>query len=165
MVNMRLIQFIISPNLRAILIAITVYWFCFLYYSILSSPANSSLLIFFLVWLILFAGINAKVKGFKVANGIVSTSMFIMSTYSLLLVGESLIEFGLNLRIIYSIPMIIVLLSSGYTAYATLMSKCFKLMYSYTEEVSVFSKYFFKGCLVVFIVIIGVYVIIDLVRM
>ena len=148
-----------APSLRAVLIAITIYWLGYSYYPFLKDPTiNIQTLIVSLIWLLLFSGMLAKIKGFKITNGIVSICTFFMSIFSFSLVPENkIILLSMN-----SIPLLLVFLSSGYTAYITLMNKQFAALYQNKEDISLYRRRFFQFSLAIFVILFIIVTLYDL---
>jgi len=148
-----------APSLRAVLIAITIYWLGYSYYPFLKGPTiNIQTLFLLLMWLLLVSGMLAKIKGFKITNGIFSICIFFMSIFSFSLVAE-------NKKILlsmYSIPLLLVFLSSGYTAYITLMNKQFTALYKNKEDISLYRRRFFQFSLAIFVILFIIVTVYDL---
>ena len=133
-----------APSLRAVLIAITIYWLGYSYYPFLKDPTiNIQTLLLLLMWLLLFSGMLAKIKGFKITNGIVSTCIFILSIYSLSLVAEAWID-------------------TPYAAYITLMNKQFAALYKNKEDISLYRRRFFQFSLAIFVILLIILTVYDL---
>ena len=140
------------PSLRTVLIAITIYWLGYSYYPFIKDPTiNIPTLIISLMWLLLVSGMWAKIKGFKITNGIVSICIFFMSIFSFSLVAENL-----NILSMSSIPLLLVYLSSGYTTYITLMNKQFAALYKNKADISAFRGKFFQFSLAIFVILVTI---------
>jgi hypothetical protein len=173
---MRLFKVILEPDLRSVLIGITTYGFCFSLMLILTSTPILSILALFMVWLILFAGMQAKIKGFKITNGIFGFGMFILSSFSMILFIKSVIDINFfgknwvdtgsnNLAFVLITPMLFVFVSSIYTTYITIFNQHFSSLYRNKEDVSAFRKNLFKIILTIFIIVMGMMTWNDLVNL
>jgi len=101
-----------------------------------------NILTFLSLWALLFFGLLAKTKGFKVANGIFSIGFLFMSVIGILNLVITFLENNPKSNIDFSmlvfnfLTFILVLISSIYVTYATLLNKDFKLIYLNKEDVT-----------------------------
>jgi|TARA_B110001450_G_C17356899_1_gene373927 hypothetical protein len=101
-----------------------------------------NILTFLSLWALLFFGLLAKTKGFKVANGIFSIGFLFMSVIGILNLVITLLENNPKSNIDFSmlvfnfLTFILVLILSIYVTYATLLNKDFKLIYLNKEDVT-----------------------------
>jgi len=101
-----------------------------------------NILTFLSLWALLFFGLLAKTKGFKVANGIFSIGFLFMSAVGILNLVITFLENNPKSNIDFSmlvfnfLTFILVLISSIYVTYATLLNKDFKLIYLNKEDVT-----------------------------
>ena len=170
---MKLLKPILEPNLRTVLIGISIYWFVFildmfvfLFESV--NPSISSLILYLSYLFLLTAGINSKIKGFKVTNGITSLffTIFSIASISFGVIGwdgsliNSLYKMGYM-----AVSLFLILFFSAYIAYATLFNKNFSALYNNKDNVTLLDKTLFKISLLVFILIIGGFTIMDLMKL
>jgi len=170
---MSLLKFILEPNLRTVLIGISIYWFVFLldmfvflFESI--NPSISSLILYLSYLFLLTAGINSKIKGFKVTNGITSLffTIFIITSISFGMIGGDGSIINLLYKMGYmAVSLFLILFFSAYIAYATLFNKNFSALYNNKDNVTLLDKTLFKISLLVFILIIGGFTIMDLMKL
>jgi antitoxin component YwqK of YwqJK toxin-antitoxin module len=149
---MKVMDLLQKPNMKVPLIWITAYQYLFLIYFFSSAYSfNSTLgtakdiLAVTATWLFLFSGFQAKIIGFKNLNGICGVLAFIASTYYISLGGQEPIDTGM---------IILVLISSGYVTYITLINKDFKKFYQNRGDVSKTVKIFSKISLAVLVLVI-----------
>ena len=163
---MKLLKPILEPNLRILLIGISIYWFVFLF--VFLNPSISTLLIFLYYLFLLTSGINAKIKGFKVTNGITSLFFAIYGIssiiFGIMMIDGSLIN-GLYKMGYTIVSPFLILLFSGYIAYATLFNKKFSAIYNKKDNITLLDKTLFKLSLLIFILVIGGLTIMDFMRL
>ena len=170
---MKLLKPILEPNLRTVLIGISIYWFVFLldmFVFLFESvnPSISSLILYLSYLFLLTAGINSKIKGFKVTNGITSLffTIFIIASISFGMIGWDGGIINLLYKMGYmAVSLFLILFFSAYIAYATLFNKNFSALYNNKDNVTLLDKTLFKISLLVFILIIGGFTIMDLMRL
>ena len=170
---MSLLKSILEPNLRTVLIGISIYWFVFLLYMFVFlfesiNPSISSLIFYLSYLFLLTAGINSKIKGFKVTNGITSLffTIFSIASISFGVIGWDGSLINLLYKMGYmAVSLFLILFFSGYIAYTTLFNKNFSALYNNKDNVTLLDKTLFKISLLIFILVIGGFTIMDLMRL
>jgi hypothetical protein len=140
---MKILSLLIRCNLRTVLFAMTLCWGLLSLLMFWDYNQNlMNILTFLSLWALLFFGLLAKTKGFKIANGIFSTLFLIMSVIGILNLVITFLESNANnitdysMLTFYFLIFILVLISSIYVIYATLLNKDFKLVYLNKEDVT-----------------------------
>jgi len=163
---MKILTLIVEPDLKTISASITICWLLMIAHLFWVS-AKETQVILLLTWLFLFSGFLAKVKGFKISNGIFSILLFGLSVFWIAHFANSVIESGVTSpqRLPYIIPQLIILIMSAYNTYFTLKNKHFNVLYNYKLDVSKNQKMFFKISTILFILVIGIYTFLDLINL
>jgi len=162
---MKLLKPILEPNLRILLIGISIYWFVFLF--VFLNPSISTLLIFLSYLFLLTSGINAKIKGFKVINGITSLFLAIYAISSIifgLMMSDGSLINGLYKMGYTAVSPFLIFLFSGYITYITLFNKKFSAIYNKKDNIKLLDKTLFKISLLIFILVIGGISIMDIMK-
>ena len=140
---MKTLSLLIRCNLSTVLFSMTVCWGLLSFLMFWDYNQNlMNILTFLSLWALLFFGLLAKTKGFKVANGIFSIGFLFMSVIGILNLVITLLENNPKSNIDFSmlvfnfLTFILVLISSIYLTYATLLNKDFKLIYLNKEDVT-----------------------------
>ena len=140
---MKILSLLIRCNLRTVLFSMTLCWGLLSLLMFWDYNQNlMNILTFLSLWALLFFGLLAKIKGFKIANGIFSTLFLIMSVIGILNLVITFLESNANnitdysMLTFYFLIFILVLISSIYVIYATLLNKDFKLVYLNKEDVT-----------------------------
>ena len=140
---MKTLSLLIRCNLSTVLFSMTVCWGLLSFLMFWDYNQNlMNILTFLSLWALLFFGLLAKTKGFKVANGIFSIGFLFMSVIGILNLVITLLENNPKSNIDFSmlvfnfLTFILVLILSIYVTYATLLNKDFKLIYLNKEDVT-----------------------------
>ena len=140
---MKTLSLLIRCNLSTVLFSMTVCWGLLSILMFWDYNQNlMNILTFLSLWALLFFGLLAKTKGFKVANGIFSIGFLFMSVIGILNLVITFLENNPKSNIDFSmlvfnfLTFILVLISSIYVTYATLLNKDFKLIYLNKEDVT-----------------------------
>ena len=174
---MKILPLLIRANLGMVLFSITTCWSLiliqtiftqFLFIQIINEEHLTYILIIVGIWGLLFFGLFAKIKGFKVANGILSIGISILSIHKIYNLWMFFILFNDNNNEEYSkfilsfFLMFLILLASIYTSYATLYNQNFQLVYNNKDDVVLKTKFFWR-CLIIVLISVIVYIsIVDL---
>ena len=140
---MKTLSLLIRCNLSTVLFSMTVCWGLLSFLMFWDYNQNlMNILTFLSLWVLLFFGLLAKTKGFKVANSIFSIGFLFMSVIGILNLVITLLENNPKSNIDFSmlvfnfLTFILVLILSIYVTYATLLNKDFKLIYLNKEDVT-----------------------------
>jgi hypothetical protein len=140
---MKTLSLLIRCNLSTVLFSMTLCWGLLSLLMFWDYNQNlMNILTFLSLWALLFFGLLAKIKGFKIANGIFSILFLIMSVIGILNLVITFLESNTNnitdysMLTFYFLIFILVLISSIYVIYATLLNKDFKLVYLNKEDVT-----------------------------
>jgi hypothetical protein len=140
---MKTLSLLIRCNLSTVLFSMTLCWGLLSLLMFWDYNQNlMNILTFLSLWALLFFGLLAKTKGFKIANGIFSILFLIMSVIGILNLVITFLENNPKSHIDFSmlvfnfLTFILVLISSIYVTYATLLNKDFKLIYLNKEDVT-----------------------------
>ena len=155
---MNILSSLTAPKLHTVLFSMTNSWILvsLLIYSGYEKDFVN-ILTFLSIWALLFAGLLAKVKGFKIANGVFSVGFLIMIMIGIFNLVITSLEINTVNSIEYSkiifyfLFSILVLISSGYVNYATLINKNFKLLYLNKDDVSDKVKTIWKSVAIIII--------------
>ena len=155
---MNILSSLTAPKLHTVLFSMTNSWILvsLLIYSGYEKDFVN-ILTFLSIWALLFAGLLAKVKGFKIANGVFSVGFLIMIMIGIFNLVITSLEINTVNSIEYSkiifyfLFSILVFISSGYVTYATLINRNFKLLYLNKDDVSDKVKTIWKSVAIIII--------------
>ena len=140
---MKRLSLLIRCNLSTVLFSMTVYWGLLSLLMFWDYNQNlMNILTFLSLWALLFFGLLAKTKGFKVANGIFSIGFLILSIKGILNLVITFLENNPKSNIDFSmlvfnfLTFILVSISSIYVTYATMLNKDFNLIYLNKDDVT-----------------------------
>ena len=156
--------FITEPSLKEISASIGICWLLIIAHTFFVSPAISSQVVFPLISFFLISGFLAKVKGFKILNGIFSLLLLGYSVLGITYFINSVIESDATSpkNLIYIIPQLLVLFLSAYNIYFTIINRSFNILYNDKLGVSKNKTTIFKISTVLLIFVVGIYTFLDL---
>jgi hypothetical protein len=157
----------VTPDLNKVLNAITGSWLLFVVSQFFAQPSAVRIIAIVVIWLLLFSGFWAKIKGFKIANGISSICLITLSTFSVYYFIEVVLKSGFQLSManLFIIPQVIILVLSINVANITLTNKDFTILYNDKNDVSDLARSFFKISATIFMVGLGLATANDLLRL
>ena len=161
---MRIPTFINEPNLKVISASITICWLLLIAHLFFGSSGTSSQVIWTSIWFFLISGFLAKIKYFKILNGIFSLFLLGWCVLGITYFVDSTVESSVSspYYLTYIIPQILILFLSIYNIYFTFINGSFSALYNDKLGVSKSQKTVFKISTMVLILVIGIYVFLDL---
>ena len=140
---MKILSLLIRCNLSTVLFSMTLCWGLLSLLMFWDYNQNlTNILTFISLWALSFFGLLAKIKGFKIANGIFSILFLIMSVIGILNLVITFLESDTknnadySMLAFYFLIFILVFILSIYIIYATLINKHLKLVYLNKEDVT-----------------------------